>query len=169
MKNVWPEGYVTDASQVPNVGLIRNLGVSPSEPTVDGQGICLETRNGRPGSHAGVAACKTVSAKTDRRWMGQGFMFFSKPGHIMPVHDDEACLTADLEYEWCDHKVHKWIYDKETKQLKFTRRKEEDKWVCLGYAPSKNSTVKVKCDANNVFQKWAWDEFDLKKPRSFEN
>nr|XP_027201320.1 probable N-acetylgalactosaminyltransferase 9 [Dermatophagoides pteronyssinus] len=83
LNNVWPESFVRDANDVPYLGKLQNLGTQ----------LYLEVRD------AYSPAAQHYSLGT----RGDEFMYFKRPKFVMPVVNDEACLSSsDLENgSWC--------------------------------------------------------------------
>ncbi|KAL8434044.1 hypothetical protein Efla_001516 [Eimeria flavescens] len=85
MEHVYPESDVVHLSDVPYLGPLKHKQ----------SGMCLDSA-GRsyPGEYPIIAHC-------NKMYSTQDFMYFKKIGHLMPVHNDEACLTPYGSFDWC--------------------------------------------------------------------
>eukprot|EP00919_Chromeraceae_sp_WS-2016_P002186 GHVR01005313.1.p1 GENE.GHVR01005313.1~~GHVR01005313.1.p1 ORF type:complete len:677 (+),score=148.77 GHVR01005313.1:29-2059(+) len=148
LDNMWPEGYVTDISHVPFMGMIRNKEY----------GVCLDTGSS-PGQSVSLTGCSSDGyfVETDR-WThirtnkdkyidyhrnGHGWMLFSKVGHLMPIRNDESCLqpAADTDgslverTDWChtNEQIFTWIPVNDSDEWNYSEGR-------LSYRPNPNST-----------------------------
>ncbi|CDJ37081.1 UDP-N-acetyl-D-galactosamine:polypeptide N-acetylgalactosaminyltransferase T3, putative [Eimeria tenella] len=142
LENVFPESDVVHLSDVPFLGKLKN----------EDTGLCLEaTGRPSPGSRAVLRGCQE-----DHQL--QEFMYFKKVGHVMPVLNDEACLTPSGSLDWCRVNDLMW-WDVEDGKL---RNRAVGK--CLAV---KNGQLGLaECGSGDSHQKWQWDEYN--PPEVFE-
>ncbi|KAL8437379.1 hypothetical protein ACSSS7_000974 [Eimeria intestinalis] len=85
MENVYPESDVVHLDDVPYLGALKHKQT----------GMCLDSANrSYPGEYPMMTHCNALYSTQD-------FMYFKKIGHVMPVHNDEACLTPHGSFDWC--------------------------------------------------------------------
>jgi hypothetical protein len=93
LKNVYPEGIITDITDVAAMGEIRNPGT----------GRCLDTlHNANWDQPMGLYGCHGQGGS-------QAFVYLHKTSEIRPVENLELCLTSDLAMSSCEHRQNaKW-------------------------------------------------------------
>ncbi|OEH77341.1 inactive polypeptide N-acetylgalactosaminyltransferase-like protein 5 [Cyclospora cayetanensis] len=85
MENVFSEADVVHLTDVPFLGRLKH----------NATGLCLDAGGQSfPGGHPALVRCEESHPSQD-------FMYFRKIGHVMPVRNDEACLTPKGNFDWC--------------------------------------------------------------------
>ena len=88
LKNVYPEGVITDITDVTAFGELRN----------PGSGRCIDTlHNAQWDQPIGVYGCHGQGGS-------QAFIYMRKTNEIRPVENLELCITANLVMASCEHR-----------------------------------------------------------------
>ncbi|XP_055388766.1 LOW QUALITY PROTEIN: inactive polypeptide N-acetylgalactosaminyltransferase-like protein 5 [Condylostylus longicornis] len=142
LKVVNPESDVQELpADVPYLGPLKNVGT----------GQCLDTLwNDTPGKPVGLRACNGGSY--------QEWMYFARPRHILPVNNDESCLSGGgtpkaNQTDWCEREQASYDYNSTTKLLKLGSEAK-----CLGAEAEQLHFV--VCNPNDTKQQWEWKPYN---------
>lgn len=132
LKNVYPEGVITDITDVVSLGELRN----PSS------GRCFDTlHNANWDQPVGLYGCHGQGGS-------QAFMFMRKTNELRPVENLELCVNAALKMVSCDyHDSGAWEHTS-SKQLRNKKTGE-----CLAVSSNLNNLVMQPC-AHDPGQEW---------------
>eukprot|EP00056_Hartaetosiga_gracilis_P022984 m.34518 g.34518 ORF g.34518 m.34518 type:complete len:571 (+) comp9928_c0_seq2:87-1799(+) len=137
LKNVYPEGIITDHADIRALGTLKNIGT----------GKCIDNmqRNYADGA-IGVYGCHNGPSQT--------YLSLSKTNELRPIGNLELCVTSKLTVSWCEarHDV-TWDFDATSSILK-----NRSSQKCLAVTKDGNSLVLETCDAHNSNHQWRFDD-----------
>lgn len=124
LKNVYPEGVITDVSDVQALGEMRN----PSS------GRCLDTyHNAHWDQPVGLYGCHGQGGS-------QTFLYMRKTSELRPVENLELCISSKLTMTSCEHRDNlNWEYNS-NKMIRNTKSGQ-----CMTVAEGSNSLVMAEC------------------------
>eukprot|EP00923_Selenidium_pygospionis_P041358 GHVN01071670.1.p1 GENE.GHVN01071670.1~~GHVN01071670.1.p1 ORF type:complete len:602 (+),score=76.04 GHVN01071670.1:530-2335(+) len=138
LSEVNPESTVKKIPEdVPHLGPVVNQATSK----------CLDARRDAPGGTPGLNRCHGGDS--------QEFMYFAKVNHIMPVTNDEACLSPQsVNFEWCHKGQTRWEYT--GGQIRELGRSK-----CLSAVGESGDGLQVaSCDVTDPKQIWNWSSYN---------
>ncbi|EGD73692.1 glycosyl transferase [Salpingoeca rosetta] len=136
LKNVYPEGIITDLSDIRALGTVKNTA----------NNMCVDNmQHMYADAKMGAYACHGHGSQT--------FLILARTKEIRPVGNLELCLTSDTTISWCEsrHDV-TWDYDQANMLLKNTKTQK-----CLAVGDG-NNLVTEDCDLHNDRHKWTFDD-----------
>lgn len=137
LKNVYPEGLITDRSDIRSLGTIENPATK----------LCIDTMQHRDADkRIGLYSCHGKS--------GQSWLTISKSNEIRPVVNLELCLTSELTISWCEGRRALVKFElTPSGQIKSTRSGQ-----CLTVDRANNSPKFDECRAGDERQIWKFED-----------
>ena len=136
LKNVYPEGIITDLSDIRSLGTVKN----------PNHNLCLDNMQKLYiNSPIGVYGCHGQGSQT--------FLALARTKELRPIGNLELCLTSQLTVSFCEsrHDV-TWDYDHELQMLRNHKAQR-----CLA-AGDHNKLELQACDPHNSKQKWVFED-----------
>eukprot|EP00049_Salpingoeca_infusionum_P024853 m.17346 g.17346 ORF g.17346 m.17346 type:complete len:572 (-) comp7417_c0_seq1:347-2062(-) len=135
LKNVYPEGIITDRTDIRSLGTVKNAA----------SGMCLDNmQHNYADGKVGAYACHGGPAQT--------FLVLSTTSELRPIGNLELCLTGEMTVSWCEARGDvNYDYDAAAGTLKHRRTKK-----CLAVNKAKQLGLS-DCDGSPT-QRWEFDD-----------